>query len=245
MALNAGQKAERVLKFLTGLRSKPAVRALAAYGFTEADADEGWELLRATGRVAFNKVTGDPIDNSLIVEIDGWENRWFPVVRATLDRRFPAVCAQLFLNLTQQVGAAATLSVGMFLERYDEMSAGKGSYGKDGEAAKKILVQRGLTAEEIERARTLLVQIGSIDLSEDDEETQEDPAAFDTAQTDLWKWYLEWSQVARIAITSKPILRTLGFGKPRRASASDESTDDLDEDVSEPVQPVQPAPVPA
>lgn len=245
MALTAGQKVERVLKFLIGFRYKPAVNAMKAHGFTMADVEEGWDLLRATGLVAFSKVTGEPVDNSLVLELDAWENRWFPIAKATLDRRHPAVSQQLFHNLQQQDGAAATLSVSAFLARFDEMSKGKGLYEAEGKAAAKILEARGLTKEVLDTARDLLTQIGTVDFSDESDQAAATAAAFAHAQGELWKWYLEWSQVARTCIDNKATLRMLGFGKARRnaARAEEETTEDEDLEEEEEDDGITPAPV--
>lgn len=249
MALTAGQKAQRVLSFLMGFRSQAAVAAMKPFGFKVEDVEEGWTLLRATGLVAVSQVSGDPIDNSFVLALDGWENRWFPVAKATLERRHPAVAAQLFMNLAQQEGAAATLSVSAFLTRYDEMSKGKGKYGDEGKAAAKVLAERGLTKEEIENARTLLTRVGAVDFSDAEIDEAASAAAFEKAQHEMWQWYLEWSQVARTAISSKKVLRLLGFGKSRTSPVVDDGSDDSEDDdvvmtpepiVPEPVTPVAP-----
>ena len=44
--LTIGQKAERVLELLMGLRHPRVASTLAAYGFTEADLNDGWNRLR-------------------------------------------------------------------------------------------------------------------------------------------------------------------------------------------------------
>lgn len=240
MALNAGQKAERVLKLLISFRTDRIASAMSAYGFTNQDLEEGWMLLRSTGRVRLDRAGGSIIDTSLLTELDAWENRWFPLAKATLERRHPAVAAQIFKNLSQQEGAAVTVSVGTFLERYDAMVAGTGTYGAEGAAAKGVLAQRGLNDAEIEKARTMLTKLGTIETSK---VVAEDPEAFKKAEEALWGWYLEWSQVARTAITQKPLLRAMGFGPARRSkSGGEEEGEEEEEPVPGPV--VEPKPVP-
>ena len=48
--LSLGQKAERVLKLLLGMQNRRVSTALAVSGFTDADAEEGWTLLRSLNR---------------------------------------------------------------------------------------------------------------------------------------------------------------------------------------------------
>src|SRR5204862_1625206 len=50
MKLSLGDKAQRVLRFLMGLRADRVAAPLAPYGFTKATNDEGWKLLQALGR---------------------------------------------------------------------------------------------------------------------------------------------------------------------------------------------------
>jgi hypothetical protein len=45
------------------------------------------------------------------------------------------------------------------------------------------------------------------------------------AEDALWSWYLEWSEIARVAIHDRRALRSLGFLKPERRSDEDEETE--------------------
>jgi hypothetical protein len=75
--LTIGDKAQRVLKLLYGLRERRVAEALALYGFTEADRDQGWALLQslAQGKLLAHTSKMDP---KLYELLDNWENRWFP-----------------------------------------------------------------------------------------------------------------------------------------------------------------------
>ena len=60
-----GQKADRVVKLLVGLKDHTAATALSAYGFTEADLKEGWDLLKDAAQVNLDRApsgTGDVLD---------------------------------------------------------------------------------------------------------------------------------------------------------------------------------------
>src|SRR5688500_1258433 len=95
MALSIGMKASRALRLLLGLRNSRVANALAIYGFTEHDMEEGWALLQALGRMRVDTTFG-PSDAGTILKLDPWENHWFPVATATLTRHHPAMHDQVF-----------------------------------------------------------------------------------------------------------------------------------------------------
>jgi hypothetical protein len=144
-----------------GVRNARVAAAMAGYGFSDADLQEGWTLLQSVSRV---KLDGSPsrASTDTLDKLDAWENRWFPVAIATLERRFPAVHAQVFRNLSQTSGPAVAVSVRTFIERYDAMVSGTGAYGAEGAAAKPVLEARGLTNAVLNEARALLETVGKI-----------------------------------------------------------------------------------
>jgi len=217
--LTLGDKAMRVLKMLMGMRNSHVAAAMAAHGFTDAELHEGWTLLRGVSRERLDAVTasGDP---SLIDRLDAWENRWFPIAGATLERRFPAVHAQVFNKLSQTSGVAVAISVGTFVARYDEMASGAGSYGEEGIAAKEVLANRGLTTAVIDDARAMLASVASIDPRSEVTTLEADAAELAKAEERLWGWYLEWSQIARVAVTQRPLLKEMGFRAMRAKAAA-------------------------
>src|SRR5688500_22311 len=95
--LSIGQKAERVLKLLLGLRNARVAEALRQYGFKETDLADGWRLLQAltAGRLQLRGALKQ--DPALLARLDEWENRWFPIAGATLRGRHPKVHDWLFL----------------------------------------------------------------------------------------------------------------------------------------------------
>jgi hypothetical protein len=94
------EKAERVLKLLLGLRHRRVASALAARGLGEEDLDEGFMLLRNVTRLALGTLPAPASNPSLLLDLDRWENEWFPVADASLARRHPKVHGRLFLNLS-------------------------------------------------------------------------------------------------------------------------------------------------
>ncbi|MCX4239030.1 hypothetical protein, partial [Paraliomyxa miuraensis] len=112
-----GDKAERVLKLLLGLRNKKIASALASRGFGKEDLEEGLSLLRGVTDVSLAVLPPRSPNPAVIEQLDRWENEWFPVANATLLRHYPEIHARVFLNLSQTAGAAVVISVGTFVER--------------------------------------------------------------------------------------------------------------------------------
>ena len=223
--MSFAEKSERVARFLIGLRDKAVVAQLRRFKFTDKDLKEGWALLQAAGVAPTGGTTSD--SENLIRQIDEFENLWFPVVSATLQRRFPATHAILFNNLSQTTGPAVAVTVGTLLERVEMMAKGVGAYGPEGQAAYAAIQGRGFTSEVIDGARALLARLSEI-MPEDGSDAQE--AAAEKAEADLWNWYLEWSEISRSASLTRSQLRSLGFLKARKPSSSPDAGEDEEEE---------------
>lgn len=197
---------------MLGLRNPRSLALLASRGFGQSDLDEGWKLLRNLAKVSFDAPPPKKADPKLIVELDEWENTWFPVADATLSRRFPAVHADVFRNLSQTEGPAVVVSVGTFVERLTGLRDGAG----ERQQAAELLAARGLDEGTLAKASALLVKLGKPETHESppDLEAQREGAA--AAEEELWSWYREWSQLARGVITDRRLLRELGFLKIAR-----------------------------
>ena len=219
--LTIGQKADRTLSFLMGLRNRRVASVLAAHGFTSADTDEGWRHLQALTKGRLDVVAPTPeADPSLVLALDAWENRWFPIVSASLRARFPEAHAILFNNLTQTEGLEVIVSVSTLLSRIEALSKEK--------KHKEVLVllkRRGVNDAVIADAKRLLAALGKVESAADETPSisAEEDAALEQA---LWDWYLEWSGIARAAIKDRRELRALGFLTERGGSVDDSDTPD-------------------
>ena len=221
MSLSLGEKAQRALRLLIGLRNPRIHSALAVYGFTDADLNEGWNLLQALGRGKLS-VTAIPVTNiEAIQQLDLWENRWFPIAMASLSRRYPAVHARVFLNLSQTEGPEVAVSVRTFVERYDALTDPQSPHGPEGIKAKELLQARGLTADTVSEARTLLDALSKVATAATPLSTEEMRTDLARAEDALWAWYLEWSQVARTAVQQRALLKQLGFLSERAPAEED------------------------
>jgi hypothetical protein len=242
--LTLGQKADRVLKLLLGLRNPRIAESLAAHGFSDADLAEGWALLQGVTRTRLDSApTTNSVDPTSLQKLDEWENKWFPVASATLKRRAPEVHAWVFRNLSQTEGEAVVVSVGTFLERLEALTKKKseGGYGPGGKEAKKLLETRGLTKEAVGEAKALLERLGAIVTpsppSPGDKKAKAQEAKFAEAEAALWAYYLEWSEIIRTAIKDRKLLRQLGFLRPTGGSSAtggdDEEATGEGDDASE------------
>src|SRR5262249_10119296 len=101
---------QRALKLLRGAGTNLPIRsALATCGYSPEDHQEGWGLLHdASGYLP--SVPIDTLDRDVrgaIREIDAWDEDGFRLVRASLERRYPAVAAKVLDGLGPSVGPAA------------------------------------------------------------------------------------------------------------------------------------------
>jgi hypothetical protein len=217
MGMSTGEKAERVLRFIMGVRHPEVAEVLAAHGLTDAALDEGWRLLRALAESRAPTHRGQPARSpELIAALDAWENRWLPIAEASLARHEPEAGQWLFENLSRQSGPEVILSVHLFTTRVRELERGVHTLGDAATRARALLAQRGLTESELAFAEGQLARFGNIatkPMSPPAAPTREDQQAADDA---MWAWYLEWSAVARALIRDGNLLRVLGFNPNHR-----------------------------
>lgn len=219
--LTVGQKAERVLAFLMGLGNPANMRVLQQYGFDQAALDEGWTLLRRTAnnRLGVQRVAGPTRDQ--IDRLDAWENHWFPIASAVLQRHHREVHAKVFHNLGQTSGKEVVLSVGTFVERIDELITSGDS------AVMATLRKHGLTDEALGEARAMLDEVMQPPVEETPPGAELGVRDYE-AEDAMWAYYLLWSAIARRAITDRRQLRQLGFLRSSRNSAGEDESPDGD-----------------
>lgn len=212
MTLPLNEKLQRMLPFLVASRHPRIFVQLAQRGYTADDLAEGWRLFTsaAGANLRFEEsesalLPGDPA-TALLAELDALENTWFPVAKATLERRYPDLAAAVFDNLSQTEGYEVMVSVGTFLDRLDAIAA-----DPQGAEALALLARRGLTPEARAEARAL---IGRIQAAAEPSLPVIDPTSReeqDAAVAAAWAWYREWSQIARTVVTRNDMLVRLGL----------------------------------
>ena len=217
------ERAERALGFLLALRNPKIMDLMVLRGFRQADLDEGFQLLR---QVAPAKVPDVGSQNHLLEErpvdlLSRWQDAWLPMAVLALRRREPEL-AKLLLD---DLHPAPVLAVAGFLDRLAQLDEVKGARrGRQkgrGVLARVLLAERGLTAEVLRQGRELVERVKAGQASA--REVREDEASFAKADEELWQYYLQWSQIARMAVKEKSLLRQLGFrpaGRPRKKDAA-------------------------
>ncbi len=218
------KQSSRVLEFLHGCAHPEVAPHLRRFGFTRTAWEEGWDLLRAAGDARFALVEGRlPSEDFDVVDaVDTWENRWFPIVEATLRHRFPKLHERVFLNLGQKHGLELLVTVPILLERIDSLT--RSARGRE---ALAILEERGFTREVREQASGILQRLTDRKPARTADPALEQQAA--AASERLWSWYLEWSQIARTVLTSRRALSALGFkprGRPPKDRPREEDSDE-------------------
>lgn len=240
MKPSLGPKGNRCLTFLVGMRNPRVAAAMAPHGFGEATLKEGWRLLGRLSTLRFAQVdpTADP---QVIATLDQFENKWFPICKASLEHHYPEIAVPLFHNLGQTSGPGVALTVGTFIDRIHEMERGEGPYAGSGPAARELLAERGLDEATVTETEVVIAQLQSV---QNETTAHPTPEQVQAAEDALWAWYLEWSTIARVTLTERRLLRSLGFLRTRR-NGGDEVVDDTDladetNDATEPTEPVTP-----
>jgi hypothetical protein len=210
---------QRALKLLRAIGTSLPIRAaLAARGYADGDHAEGWTLLHAASGYTPG-AAGETIDigvRDAIRQLDAWDEDGFRVVRATLDRRYPAIAASVLDGIGPSTGPAAVVGVATLLDRLDALEKQK---TKEAHAALSVLGDRGIDAAERKRLRALVVAAQSAPLV--DGASAAGAAASRKAADDahvaalaaLRAWYEEWANVARASVKRRDHLILMGLAK--------------------------------
>jgi hypothetical protein len=204
MARTTGpQKMDRVLRFLIALRDQDLGGALSGAGFSDDDLTEGWSLLRATSPSSMNGANASSRREvqAAQAKLEAWAKRHIDLVEHAMKARFPEdLYKSLYLKLRESTRDEVALTVPEFLKRVAALR------GEAGAAARALLEKRGLDEAAIAEARELVTIVqrgvssqgqGKVDYGE--------------AESAAWRWYLEWSAVARATVEDRRILHRLGL----------------------------------
>lgn len=197
------QRLQRVVDFCTGLHHPDVRRALAARGFTPAEADAGFRLLRAAIESFHSADGAPPAPPDTLMLLDAWENRWLPITRAALTRHYPELAKSIFVNIRQTSGPGLVVSLPALLSRISALETGNAKQRR----ARELLVRRGLTEQVLNEVKALLSELTRLPATDIAAPRLRQP----TLQA-LWSWYLDWSQTARATIADAKLRRVLGFG---------------------------------
>lgn len=246
--LDVNNKVIRVVKFIAGLKDPRIAARLSHHGFKRKVLQRGIQLMNAAVAPDLNAFPElPPAAPALLDKIDSWENKWFPIINVSLKHNYPEVHAKVMRNLKQTRGPELLLSVPRLVNRIRVLESGPPNDNRDEAArkrdadARKLLTERGVDDEELQRVEALLEEAGMVSVPDpedapvDDEEQGEDPAV-----TAMWGWYLEWSTIARTAITNGNMLRKLGF-RTRSGSQSEDGPTEPEQEGDDDGGSVEPA----
>jgi hypothetical protein len=226
---SAWGKAQRVLRFLLGLSNPRIAGAMTVHGFSEADLDEGWRLLRAVRPVRLDAVPLPVTERDPVERLFEWQRAWIPIARVALRRHYPKLHQRLFVRAFPSEGSVKVLMVDNFLRTLDGLER-----TAEGKNARALLVQRGLTRAVLAdgRARVDEIKDARPRLAADPADERGDWGA---RETELWDWYLEWGSIASRKIKDRNLLRQLGFlASARSAQAAGEPLEPLDREPPPP-----------
>lgn len=218
--LTYSQKTSRTLTFLEASVDPRVNPPLAAAGYTDADVEEGWTLLKQAGTARKMQQAPPRLTPRTREQLDEFENYWFPVVSASLKRRYPEVHAEVFQNLGQEEGVEVAMNVSVFLDRIKQISQ-----RPNGQEVMALLETRGLTPAAIAEAEGLIKDFIKVQ-PKSDVDLGALKRAHEQAVDTMWDWYLEWSTIARTVVSNRRHLRMLGFLSPSGGSDKEEQAAD-------------------
>jgi hypothetical protein len=214
------------MKFLVASNEPKIAGLLALRGFSNEDRKEGWDLLdKATGRhvdALHGTATFSTNYNAVVEDLDDWENIWFDVAQAALNRKFPTVNDNLFKNLSKVSGSEVVLTVKTFLGRVWDLEQSEDDQSK---GAAALLERRGLNKERLDEAAALISKLeqeqGAVETPVDDTALK---AEREKAVGDMWAWFKDWSVTARTVVKNRNYHVMLGLVSHHGGGAEDTDT---------------------
>jgi hypothetical protein len=215
----------RALKLLRAIGTSLPIRAsLAARGYGDDDHAEGWSLLHAaSGFSPGNEAeTIDVGVRDAIRELDAWDEDGFRIVRASLERRYPAIAATVLDGIGPSTGPASIVGVATLLDRLDGLAKGK---DKDGHAAIALLAKRGIDGDERKRLRALVdaaqtaPEDGVADVATNAAARRAADDAHLRSLAALRAWHEEWAAIARASIKRRDHLILMGLANRKSPTA--------------------------
>ena len=168
MRMSLGEKTSRVVRFLLGVRAPRVALALSEFGFKQADMQEGWALIHALGKGRLLVARPAPLGGAETLRaLDAWENRWFPIAHAALERRFPAAREALARSaghvreaalLLEELARSDASAVGAASRLNAERLAALGP-SRAANVLRRFLAQHGERAPGLARTREMLRQL--------------------------------------------------------------------------------------
>ncbi len=218
-ALNVSQETlegspERLMKFLSAAVSPEIFVQLEGIGYTEAVHAEAWNILQSNSRVpSGGNTASSKAASAALAEVDGWDEKGFRIVRASLQHRLPKVYAFLVDGIGPETGPAALVGVSTLLDRLDALERPGAPAGAD--VALKLLERRKLTKAVRANLRDKIRVARTPETLERVSEEAVAAAAEDRLKMQIAArvFMEEWGELARTEITRRDYLIRLGLAQ--------------------------------
>ena len=217
------QTQKRALMMVRTIASDPVIAAgMHHAGYTSADSEEAWALLKAAGQ-SKPVVRSTPPAVAALAELETWRSVYVPRAQAMLQRLHPAQEAFVFEGLSTGAGTQAVVDLSLFLDRLNalESSPERKSTRKADHAALATLGRRGITVQDRKRMRHLIHMIENPQLDAPmpapPPDTQDERTR---ALVALHAWVADWSETARGIFKRRDQLIRLGIGKRQKRKSA-------------------------
>jgi hypothetical protein len=193
---------------------------LKAHGFSGAELDRGWKLLRAAADLRFANAELAEERVGDLSAVAAWASKWMTLAEVTARHHAPKLTPRLTSGLDRSEPKRALLAASIFLDRLDELTNDRSTTAK---ALLALLVERGLTEETRQQGRSLIAPLITVV----EPVTIPDPGLPERqarAFAELAAFYREWSSISRAVIRDRRQLAALGFGKVGRPKGSKSRT---------------------
>jgi hypothetical protein len=223
----------RALTFLRAVGTSVAIRAkLYERGYTEAEHERGWGLMRAAsgdfGGPALVESVDDRAVQDAIADVDAWDEDGLRIVNASLRTRHPAQHAFVMRGLKASTGITSVLGVATLLDRLDALESAPERAGtrEADHAALATLATRGIGKAERVRLRAKVKLAQSFAGIKGASEQEAFERRVRQALVEQRRWFEEWSDVARSVIKRRDQLIRLGLASRRSPQAPVEEPGD-------------------
>lgn len=227
----------RAFAFLNAIGTQPGIyQLLCTAGYTEAEHGEGWRRLqKASGGQFLSAPLLAGRANDAIRELDDQDESLLHRAHAALVNRFSAQAEFVFSDLAPTQGPAAVLGVVTFLDRLDALEAGRDGTSDDDKKAIAFLATRGIDASERKRLRDLVALAQSAPpLPAPIPNMIQSNTEHEKALAELYVWYAEWVEIARVVVSRRADQIMLGIARRRSSSPTETDAASTADDKSTP-----------
>jgi hypothetical protein len=208
----------RALDFLRGTGRNLAVFAsLQRRGYDKTAHQQGWDCLQATGKTTLGGAVKemDPEVAEAVAQADARDGDLIKVINATWKRRFPAQAEFVLRGMKPSTGMEAVLNcrtIVLGLQALENGAERAPTRQQDTEAL-ALLAKRGLGPSERKALAAIVEKATSTPETRPATPAQvaADDEAYVRALGELWVWYDEWSEIARVEVKRRDRLMLLGL----------------------------------